>query len=161
GVFCEHAARVAWLGRFPGLAALLQLTSGKFQANPLVFSINQDRVAVFDQGDRPAHVSFRGNMSHHKAMAAARESSVSDQRHILAESLSHEGGRWRKHFAHAGSAPGSFVADDDDIAFPNTTGEDFLHRSFFGIEYTGFAVETQAFLPGDFGDGAFGREVTV
>jgi hypothetical protein len=66
-----------------------------------------------------------------------------------------------EHFAHAGAAAGPLVADDDDVAGLDRAVEDFFSACFLGIEDAGDALETQAFLAGDFGHGAARGEVAV
>src|ERR1035437_9752386 len=100
-------------------------------------------------------------MAPYKPMAATRESPISDQRDILAQSLAHNGGGWGEHFAHPGSSFWAFIADDDDIAFANSASQDFFHCLFLGIKHARFADKAQTFLPSNFGDRTFGCEVAV
>src|SRR3546814_12208966 len=53
--------------------------------------------------------------------SAAREATVSDERHLLPETLTIESRSRRKHFTHAWTALGAFVANDDDGTLGNLT----------------------------------------
>ena len=94
-------------------------------------------------------------------MGAAGETSVGDEGDSLAEALTHDGAGGSEHLAHARSALGAFVADDDDVAVFDLAVEDTAKRGFFGFVDDGLAGEGVAFLAGDLGDGAFGGEVTA
>src|ERR1035441_6408381 len=102
GVFRQHAARVAGRGFLPRLAAGGQFLSGNGQRQFALLGVNGDGVAVLHQRNRPAHVSLRRDVPDDEAVAAAGKPSVGDERHVLAESLAHDGRGRRQHFANTG-----------------------------------------------------------
>jgi len=161
GVFGQHTPGVARLGGFPGGFAFLYFGGGDFQRQEAFFRVDGDGVAIFDKGDRPAHVGLGGDVANDKAVAAAGEPAVSNEGDVLAQALAHDGGGGGEHFAHAGTAAGSLVADDDDITFDNGAIEDGGHGEFLGVEDAGAAGELQTFLAGDFGHGPLDGQVAA
>ena len=101
GVFRQHAARVAGRGFLPRLAAGVQFFAGDFERQFAFLGVNGDGVAVLHERERPAGVCFRRDVPDDEAVAAAGKPSVGDERHVLAESLAHDGRRGRKHLAQA------------------------------------------------------------
>ena len=160
-VFRQHAARVTRFHRLPCLATCLQFFRGNSQGDFPLLRVNRDGVAILHERERPAGVSFRRDVPDHEAVAAAGKPSVGDERHVLAESLAHDGRRGRKHLAHPRPAARPFVADDDDVALHNRAVEDRGHRGFLGIVNARASGEFQTFLAGNFSDCAFGSEVAV
>jgi hypothetical protein len=97
----------------------------------------------------------------HEAVGAAGETSVGDEGDSLAEALAHDSTGGSEHLAHTGSALGSFVADDDDVAVLDLAVEDAAKGGLFGFVDDGLAGEGVALLAGDLGDGAFRGEVAA
>ena len=60
---------------------------------------------------------LRANVADAETPRRAGKTTVSDQRDFLAHALARKGRSGRQHFAHAGAACGTFVADDKHIAF--------------------------------------------
>src|SRR5262249_22172901 len=120
-----------------------------------------DGVAIFHKSERAADVRLGRDVTDDEPVAAAGEAAVGDQSDVFAQTFAHDGGGWRKHFAHAGSTERSFEADDDDVTFDNGAVEDFFESSFFGVEYASLASEAKAFFAGNFGDGTFGSEIAI
>src|SRR3546814_6775094 len=79
-------------------------------ALPICIGIDGDHITILNQGDRATVSSFRTNMTNAEATRAAREATVSDERHLLPETLTIESRSRRKHFTHAWTALGAFVA---------------------------------------------------
>ena len=161
GVFRQHAARIAGRRFLPRLSAGVQFFAGDFERQFAFLGVNRDGVAVLHERERPAGVGFRRDVPDDEAVAAAGKPSVGDERHVLAESLAHDGGRGRKHLAHPRPAARPFVADDDDIALHNRAVENFSHRGFFGIKNTREAGESQSFLAGDFRNCPLWRKIAA
>ena len=84
---------------------------------------------------------------------------VGQQRHVVAQAGTHDGGGRRQHFRHAGSAFGTFVANDDDVAFVDLLLFQGREHLFFGIEHVGGSGKHESLFAGDLGDRTFGREV--
>ena len=104
---------------------------------------------------------FRRDVADHEAVSGAAETSIGDQRDVIAQALADERGGDRQHLAHARSACGAFEADDDHV-----TSEDLarLHRSetcVFGIEHSCGAFEVRAAVACQLDDAAFRGEVAV
>ena len=104
----------------------------------------------------PAHVCFRRDVADDEAVAAAGETSVCDERDILAETAAHDGRGGRKHFAHSGPAFRPFVANDDDVALLDRAVEDRCERRFFALKHQRAAGECQPSLPEIFATAPFG-----
>ena len=73
-------------------------------------------VAIGDGGDRAAVRGFGRDVADHKAVRGAGEAAVGEQSDGIAETSADQRGGDGEHFAHAGAALGSFVANHDDIA---------------------------------------------
>ena len=58
----------------------------------------------------------RVHMADDKAVAAAGKAAVGNQRHLVAQALAHDGAGRTQHFAHAGPALRTFVAQHQDVA---------------------------------------------
>ena len=56
-------------------------------------------------------------MADTKAAGCAGEPAVRDQHHLVAHALAVKGRGGRQHFAHAGPALGTFIADHQNLAF--------------------------------------------
>src|SRR3546814_240432 len=111
-----------------------------------------DHITILNQGDRATVSSFRTNMTNAEATRAAREATVSDERHLLPETLTIESRSRRKHFAHARTALGAFVANDDDGTFGNLTVLDGCKSLFLAIKNTCGTTELQAMHTRDLDD---------
>ena len=111
---------------------------------------------------RAAVLGFGGDVADDEAVGAAGEAAVGDEGDVVAEAGAHDGAGGGEHLGHAGAALGAFVADDDDVALldlPSAPGRGAcLLRSRSTLAGP---REVQAFLAGDLGDGAVGREVAV
>src|SRR3546814_8099547 len=83
-------------------------------------------------------------MTNAEATRAAREATVSDERHLLPETLTIESRSRRKHFTHAWTALGAFVANDDDGTLGNLTVLDGGKSLFLAIKNTCGTTELQA-----------------
>ena len=161
GVFGEDAAGVFGLGRRPLGEAGLDFGVGEFEVEGSVLGVDGNGVSVLDDGKGAAFAGFGGDVTDNEAVAAAGESAVGEKGDVVAEAFAHDGGGGGEHFSHAGSAFGSFVADDEDVAFLDFVVEDGLEGGFFGVKGFGSAAELEAFFAADFGDGAGFGEVAV
>ena len=68
--------------------------------------VDDDRVAVAHERDRPAAERLRRDVADHQPVRRAGEAAVGDQRHLVAEALADERRRDVQHLAHAGAAGG-------------------------------------------------------
>src|SRR6266702_1628737 len=161
GVFGQHTASVSGPGRFPGFLALFEFCQRNVEVELSLLGINSDWIAIFHQGQRAAHVGLRRNVAYNKTMAAAGKSAISDQRHILAESLAHDRRRRRKHFSHPWSAFRAFETDNDDVTLDDAIIENFFQSSFLRIKHPCATSETETFFSCDFSDGALRRKVAI
>src|SRR5512145_874348 len=75
------------------------------------------------------------------AACPAAETTVGDQGNLVAESLSHDRGRGRKHLLHPGSALWTFVAHDDAISRLDFASQDARHGILLGLEDHGGTFE--------------------
>ena len=100
-------------------------------------------------------------MADDEPVGAAGETSVGDQGHIFAQAFAHHRGGGSEHFAHAGAALGSLVADNNDVTLFHRAFEDVFEGGFFRVEDPGCAAEFFAFFAGNFRHGPAGCEVAV
>src|SRR3546814_11966226 len=106
--------------------------------------IDGDHNPILNQGDRATGSSFRTDMTNAEATRSARESTFSDERHLRPETLTIESRSRRKHFTHAWTALGVFVANDDDGTLGNLTVLDGGKGLFLAIKNTCGTTELQA-----------------
>ena len=147
GVFGEDAAREDGGAALEGFAAAGEFAGGDFEIELMGEGVDGDGVAIFHEGERAAEVGLGRDVADDEAARAAGEATVGDERDVVAEAAAHDGAGGGEHFAHAGSAFGPFVADDDDVTLFDFVGEDGLERGFLGIEDAGFAVNFSPSLP--------------
>jgi len=117
GVFGQHASAVTGLGLLPFCQSRGDFFFRDTKGERVIDGVNCDGVSVFYDGQRAAVECLGSDVTDHETVRAAGEASVGDERDILAETASHHGTGGGKHFAHAGSAARSLVADDDHVAF--------------------------------------------
>ena len=77
---------------------------------------------------------FGSNVAGHEAVRGAAEAAVGEQRNGIAEPCADQRGGDGEHFAHAGTAFRSFVANHDDIAGLDSVFFDRSEGGFFAIE---------------------------
>ncbi len=75
------------------------------------------------------------------AVSGTGEASIGDKRDRFAEALADDVGSRGEHFLHAGSALGSFIANDDDVAGLDASRKDALASVLLRIEANGLAGE--------------------
>ena len=100
-------------------------------------------------------------MSHHGAVTGAREPSVGNQGHRIAQPLTDQSAGNRQHLPHTRAALGAFVADDDNVAFFNLA---FLYRPecrFFLVEHSGRSLVHLLLVTGHFDDRSLRGQVAV
>src|SRR5690606_8431681 len=114
-----------------------------------------------DDPDRAAASGFRGDMADIESVGATADASVGDGRDARDEPAPGDGAGRGEHFAHAGSADGALVADDDHVARDDVAAKDAFERVFLAFVNLGFALKVEALLAGDFSDGAGGGEIAA
>src|SRR5688572_31785882 len=77
GVFGQNTPRVTRPGGRPFAEAALDFHARNAERKHPFFGVDGDGIAILDNGEGPACVSFGGNMPHNKAMAAARKAAIS------------------------------------------------------------------------------------
>ncbi len=130
-------------------------------ADGAVLGVDGDLVAGFYQGDGSTCLRFRSDVPHNKAMTAAGETAVCQQRHILAQTRTNDGAGRREHLRHAGAALGAFKADHDDVPFLNFSLFQPGQHGLFRIIDAGIAFENQPLFARDFGHGALWGQVAA
>ena len=73
-------------------------------------------------------------MAKRRAAGGSREAAVCDESDLLVQALAGERGGHGKHFAHAGTSLGAFVADHDNVAGLYFSRLDGLHRVAFVVK---------------------------
>ena len=81
-----------------------------------LLQVEGDDVAVADGGNRPAGHGFGGDVPGHQAARGAGEATVGQQGDRVAETRAHDRRGDAEHLAHARTALGAFVTNDDDVA---------------------------------------------
>ena len=95
-----------------------------------------------------------------ESAGCAGEAAVGEQGYVRAEfGVGGDGGGDLQHFSHAGTALGTFVADDEDVAGVDLGGLDGGEAIFFVVKDARRAAMLDAVGGGDFHHAAFGGEV--
>src|SRR5919106_1628779 len=81
----QYAAREAWLGPGPARPARGEHLVVNIHVEPAVRDVEDDLVAVLDEGDRPAVDSFGCDVADAQPGRTARESTVGKHQDVLAE----------------------------------------------------------------------------
>src|SRR5207245_7849997 len=113
GVFPQIPRSKSWLAGLPILRPRLKLARRQSDGENSILSVQSDHVAVAQECDRAANGSLRPDMADTEATRSAGEATISDQGHLAAHALAVQRRRGRQHLAHARTALGSFVADDE------------------------------------------------
>ena len=147
--------------RLPCFHARGNFLRREIEGDAIFHRVDDDGIAVLDDADRSTDRGFRRDVADDKSVAATGEASVGDQRDVLAETFAHDGAGRRKHLAHAGAADRAFVANHDHVpAF--TRPSRIASSAASSLSNTiALPLKCEAFLAGDFGHGAFGREIAV
>src|SRR5580704_8630514 len=100
-------------------------------------------------------------MSYDKPVAAARETPIGDESHLVPEAAPHDGGGRTQHLAHSRAAYRPLVPDHDDVSGANRTVENRLGRAFLALEDPRAPAERQPFLASDLRDRAVRCHIPV
>ena len=76
-----------------------------------------------------------------EALGIARKPAIGEQRDVLAQTLADQSAGNPQHFAHAGAAAWTFIADDDDVAARDAVFLDGGKCIFLTFEDAGRAFE--------------------
>mmetsp|Transcript_46316 Transcript_46316/g.144899 ORF Transcript_46316/g.144899 Transcript_46316/m.144899 type:complete len:355 (+) Transcript_46316:1223-2287(+) len=161
GVLVKRALGVFEGGRRPALAALLEHLVVEEHVDGAASGVDDDGVAVLEEGDVAADLGLRRDVADDEAVGAAGEAAVGDERDVVAEAGAHDGGGGLEHLRHAGAALGALVAQHHHGALGDLLGVDGLDHVVLRVVDLGGAGEAQALLARDLGDGALGGEVAV
>ena len=112
-----------------------------------------------DERDGATRGGLGRHVANHHAPGAAREAAVGDQAHAFAQSCANQRAGGGQHFGHAGAAFGAQVAQDHHVAGHDAARQNGFERGLLVLEHAGRAGHHGFFQAGDFGHGAFGREV--
>ena len=115
------------LSGLPLGSALGKLVVGNHQGDRVVRDVDFDHVALLDQSDRTADRRFGRDVTDGCTSCRAGKTSVGNQRDGAAETSAHDSGGGVEHFAHAGAALGTFIADDNNVAFDDIAAVDGSH----------------------------------
>ena len=94
-------------------------------------------------------------------MSGAAEPAIGDERHIVADTLAHDGGRDVQHLAHSGATGRALIADDHHVAFLDGTGLDRGEGLLLAVEDTSGAAVQQALMASQFDHRTLGREIAA
>src|SRR5690606_36017562 len=145
-IFPQRTGGIDRLARLPGGPALFEHRGIHFEINVAVFRINRDDVTILDQGDRTTYRRFRPHMADAEPARRARETSIGDERHLVAHALPVKGRRGGEHFAHAGPALRAFISDDENLALLVIALLDRLEGFFLAVEAARRTTELQMVL---------------
>src|SRR5262249_54099295 len=140
-VFSQHAALDGNLRLLPARAAAGQLGVVYFEGESLGVGVDGDRVAVLDEGNRPADPRLWSDVTDHQAVRPAGEAAVGDQPDALAESLPDQRRRYGQHLAHARPADRALATDDDHVARLDVAPLDCGEAGPLAVEDAGRAGE--------------------
>ena len=100
-------------------------------------------------------------MADAEAARGAAEAAIGDQRDLVAHTLPIQRRRGAEHLAHARTALGPFIADDQHIAFLVLALVDAFEAFFFVVENARRADEAQILKAGHLHDGAIGSQIAL
>src|SRR5689334_7249806 len=159
GVFPQVTGSEFGSARLPILRAPIELSLAELDVERAALRIERDDVTVAHERDRAANRRLRTDMADAKAARGAGKTAIGNQRDLGAHALPIKSGRGRQHFAHAGSALGTLVADDEHVAFGVLPVLHRLEASLFAVKATRRTGELQSLHTRHFHDGTFGREI--
>src|SRR5258707_7312422 len=117
GVFRKITGSALGLLRLPGLPTVVELGLGQLYIDRALCRIELDDIAILQQGDRTTDRRLGTNMPNAEATRRTGKATVGDERNLAPHALAIERRRRRQHLAHAGTALGPLVADDEHVAF--------------------------------------------
>src|SRR5207245_2205211 len=123
--------------------------------------VDDDHVTGLEGGDRPAVGRLGRDVADHEAVRGAGKAAVGHERDLVAEAGALDRTRDMQHLAHAGTALGSFPADDDDVVRLDLAR---LHRGeavLLAVEDARRPAVHVLLLPGHLRHAAVGREVAA
>src|ERR1035441_1965784 len=103
-VFGEDTGLVVRVAGLPGREAARDFGGGNVQVEDAAFGIDDNRVALGDDGDGAAVESLGCDMGDHEAVGGSAEAAVGERGNAIAESGAYHGAGDAEHFAHAESA---------------------------------------------------------
>src|ERR1700730_3156243 len=161
GILPQRTRRMLCLARRPFVFTSRQLGGAQFYVKSSTDGVDFDDIPIPEQPDRPADGGFRPDMADAEAAGGTGKPAIGDQRDLAAHALPGQGCRGRKHFPHAGTAPRSLVADDDDLTLAVGFLLDRLERILFAVEAAGWTGKSEVRHARDFHDGSLWREITL
>src|SRR5580692_2110273 len=117
GVFPQVTGSEFGGARLPFLRPPIQLSLAELDVERTALRIERDDVAAGNERDRPADRRLRADMADAETAGGAGKAAIGNQRDLAAHALSIKRGCGRQHFAHARSALGTLVADDQHVGF--------------------------------------------
>ena len=136
-------------------------SSGTSTSSSPLLDVDDDGVAVADDGERAAVERLGRDVPDHQPVGGAGEAAVGDQRHLVAEPLADERRGDVQHLAHPRPAGGAFVADHDDVARLDRPRLDGGEAVLLGVEHARRAAVMQPLVARELDDAAVGREVAA
>src|SRR5436190_723412 len=115
-IFRQQPRSMPRLGRDPRGAAARELGLVEYHIDALCIRIDADAVAVLHHRERPADGRFRRDMPDADAARRPGEAPVGHERDFLAHLLPVDQGGDAEHFAHAGPAARTLLADHEHVA---------------------------------------------
>src|SRR5206468_1332588 len=126
-----------------------------------LLDVEDDGVSVLDGGDWPTDRGLGRHVTHHEAVARAREAAVGHQRNGGAEAGALQRAGDVEHLAQSRPASRAFVPDDDEVARLDLPGLDGQERILLAVEHSGAAAEGVIAVAGELGHATIGREVAL
>src|SRR5207344_2562605 len=93
----------------PGLPSTLQLGSIKAHIKPAIGHIQDDLIAILDEGNRATVHRLRGDVTDTEAGCPPGEAAVGDQHDVLAETGALDRGGNGQHLAHPRATFGALI----------------------------------------------------
>src|SRR5436309_5703965 len=134
GVPGEHALSVMRFGRGPAPQPLRQIDSLDRELS--LRHVDGDDIAVLQRRERSADRRLGRDVPDHQAASRAREPTVRDHRHGVAESFADDRRGHLQHLAHSRSAARTFVADHHRVSGLDLAADHRRKRILLAIEDT-------------------------
>ena len=116
--------------------------------------VDHDAVALGDEGDGTTVDGLGGDVADTEAVGSPGEAAVGDERSVAATAGALHGPGDGEHLAHAGTALGTLVSDDDDVTGLDPVVQHGDHGGILAVEHAGPAVEVVDVEAGHLHDGA-------
>ena len=121
-------------GWFPIFAALGNFLFAELGSERSRGDVDGDDVAIFQQADEATLSRLRGDVTDAGSVGRAGKAAIGNESDGVAEAFAHDVAGGCEHLLHAGTALGTFIANDHHIAGLHFVGKDAGTSLFLALE---------------------------